>query len=81
MKLISPYTRQGYHLFVDSFYTSVTLFKDLFAQGVLATGTIMETRRDFPVGLKNSKEWSKGLGKGKRALGTGSPLFSSSVGG
>lgn len=72
MKLISPYKRQGYHLFVDNFYTSVTLFKDLYAQGVLATGTIMETRRDFPVGLKNSKKWSKGQERGSMP-GEGDP--------
>ena len=64
MKLIRPYMNQGYHLFVDNFYSSLTLFKDLFAQGVLATGTIVETRRDFPAGLKNSKEWAKGQERG-----------------
>ena len=60
MKLIRPFVNQGYHLFVDNFYTSVTLFNDLYNPGVLATGTIMETRRDFPASLKNSKDWAKG---------------------
>ena len=64
MNLMQPFLNQGYHLFVDNFYTSVTLFKDLFAQGVLATGTIMETRREFPVTLKNSKKWAKGRERG-----------------
>ena len=61
---MSPFVKQGYHLFVDNFYTSVTLFKALYNQGVLATGTIMETRRDFPASLKNSKEWAKGRERG-----------------
>ena len=64
MKLITPFVKQGYHLFVDNFYTSVTLFKALYNQGVLATGTILETRRDFPANLKNSKEWAKGQERG-----------------
>lgn len=64
MKLMQPYLNQGYHLFVDNFYTSVTLFKTLFTQGTPATGTIMETRRDFPAVLKNGKEWAKGKERG-----------------
>jgi len=64
MRLMQPYLRQGYHLFVDNFYSSVTLFKDLFAQGTATTGTILETRRDFPTGLKNSRRWAKGKERG-----------------
>lgn len=59
MKLIQPFLSQGYHLFADNFYLSVKLFKDLFDQGVLATGTIMETRTDFPAAFKNSEEWAE----------------------
>ena len=64
MRLMQPFLKQGYHLFVDNFYTSVTLFKHLFTQGVAATGTVVETRRDFPAGLKNSKAWAKGKERG-----------------
>jgi len=59
LKLMQRFLKQGYHLFVDNFYTSVTLFKRLFTEGVPATGTIMETRRDFPPSLKNGKAWAK----------------------
>ena len=51
-------------MYVDNFYTSLTLFKDLFACGVAATGTALETRRDFPVNLKNGKEWAKNKDRG-----------------
>ncbi|WP_459806264.1 hypothetical protein, partial [Herbidospora sp. RD11066] len=64
MKLMRPLFGQGYHLYVDNFYTSLTLFKDLFARAVPATGTILETRRDFPVNLKNGKQWAKGKARG-----------------
>ena len=64
MKLMDPFFDQGYHLYGDNFYTSVTLFKDLFTHCVAATGTILENRRDFPVNLKNSKQWAKGKEQG-----------------
>ena len=64
MKLMDPYFHQGYHLYVDNFYTSVSLFKDLFAKDVRATGTIRDNRRDFPDNLKNSKRWAKGKDRG-----------------
>ncbi|XP_068740469.1 piggyBac transposable element-derived protein 4-like isoform X2 [Montipora capricornis] len=63
-KLARQFFDQGYHLFVDKFYTSFALFKDLFAQGVFATGTVRKTRQDFPASLKKSKEWSKGRERG-----------------
>lgn len=45
-------------------FVLVTLIKDLFARGVAATGTILESRRDFPVNLKNSRQWAKGRFRG-----------------
>ena len=58
-KLMGDYENQGYHLYVDSFYTSMTLAKHLFEQGILFTGTILENRKDFPASLKNGKQWAK----------------------
>ncbi|XP_029183653.1 piggyBac transposable element-derived protein 4-like isoform X3 [Acropora millepora] len=75
MQLMNPYFDQGYHLYVDNFYTSVTLFKDLFARGVGATGTIRETRRDFPENLKDSKQWAKGKDKGSVRWGRDPPCL------
>ena len=64
MRLMTPYFDKGYHLFVDNFYSTVILFRDLFDNGVLATGTILDSRRSFPAALKNSKEWAKGKERG-----------------
>ena len=64
MKLMQPFLHQGYYLFFDNFYTSVTLVKDLFDLGVLATGTVTESRRGFPENLKNGKQWAKKLERG-----------------
>ena len=58
MKLMNPYFHQGYHLYLDHFYTSV-LFKDLFTIAVGPTGTMRENRRDFPQTIKDSKVWAK----------------------
>ena len=75
MKLMSPYFHQEYHLYVDNFYTSVTLFKDLFAMGVGATGTIRENRRDFPENFKDSKVWAKGKDRGSVRWGRDPPCL------
>ena len=59
IKLMRPLFNQGYHLYIDNFYTSAVLVKDLFRQGVATTGTIRENSRGFPPSLKNGSEWSK----------------------
>ena len=60
MRLMAPYFGKGYHLFVDNFYSTLTLFKHLYDQGVVATGTILPSRRSFLPTLKKSQEWAKG---------------------
>ena len=64
MTLMQNYLDQGYHLFIDNFYASVTLAKDLFQHGTLVTGTILDSRRDLPASLKNGKVCGKGKPKG-----------------
>jgi len=59
MLLMRPFLNQGYHLYIDNFYTSTVLVKDLFRQGVATTGTIKENSRGFPASLKNGSQWSK----------------------
>jgi hypothetical protein len=77
MELIQPFGHQGYHLFFYHFYSSVVLFRDLFDVGVLATGTISENRRHFPVSIMEWKAVDKETRKGKYVLEEGSslPLF------
>ena len=73
MRHIRPFLHQGYHLFVDNFYTS------LFAQGVLATGTIPK-RRGVPASSKKSG-MGYGLIRKKRVLcvGRGPSFFGTPV--
>jgi len=59
VKLMQPFLNQGYHLYIDNFYTSSVLLKYLFDQGVPCTGTIRENSRGFPANMKNGKQWSK----------------------
>lgn len=66
--LMEPYFNQGYHLYVDNFYSSLTLMKHLFEKGVPATGITLETRHSFPANLKNSKVWANGKERGTPCL-------------
>ena len=58
-KLMRDYEDQGYHLFCDNFYSSVTLARHLYERGILYTGSILKSGRDFPASLKGGKEWAK----------------------
>ncbi|XP_060788789.1 piggyBac transposable element-derived protein 4-like [Neoarius graeffei] len=42
------YLGSGYHMYMDNFYTSPKLFKDLYAAKFGACGTYRESRRDCP---------------------------------
>ncbi len=59
MKLMEPYLGQGYHLYLDNFYTSPDLVKDLFLHGTPSTGTVKPSRKGFPDCLKDTKVWTR----------------------
>lgn len=42
------YLGSGYHVYVDNFYTSPKLFRDLLAQNIGACGTYRDNRKDCP---------------------------------
>ena len=52
MNLSSPFLNQGYRIYMDNFYTSPQLLKDLYENKTYATGTMASNRRGFPVKLK-----------------------------
>ncbi|KAJ8262288.1 hypothetical protein GJAV_G00164750 [Gymnothorax javanicus] len=53
----------GYHLYVDSFYTSVSLFRDLFHLKIGACGTINENRQGFPQARENDLSFRSSRGE------------------
>ena len=58
-KLSQPLLNQGYYLFFDNFYSSVTLVKDLFQLSTPACGTTAENRKGYPKALKGAKAWAR----------------------
>ena len=56
MKLVAPLFFQGYHLYIDNFYTSRKLLDDLYQYGIYATGTFRANQRGIPSDLKTMKE-------------------------
>ena len=52
---LSKYLRKEYHVYLDNFYTSLRLVKDLKDANTYAYGTIRVNRRQFPDNLKNVK--------------------------
>ena len=42
---------KGYHIFMDSFFSSVNLYKELLIDNIYATGTLIFRRRNFPPDL------------------------------
>ena len=44
---------KSYHIFMDSFFSSVFLYKRLLAENIYCTGTLRSNRRNFPPDLKD----------------------------
>ena len=52
---------KAYHVFVDSFFSSVSLFHCLLSDAIYCTGSLLSNRRNFPPDLKDTAK--RGLGK------------------
>ena len=46
---------KGYHVYMDNFYSSPSLFKDLQAEGFESCGTLRSNRKGIPDDLKSAK--------------------------
>ena len=52
MSLIEPFLHKGYTVYMDNFYSSPQLYKDLFALNTKCSGTLRMNRKHFPDFLK-----------------------------
>ena len=50
--LLQKYVNKGHHVFLDNYYTSIPLASYFVQNGMLITGTIRDSRKQFPVELK-----------------------------
>ena len=60
MKLMDLLNGKGHILYTDNFYSSPELFVDLLMKGTLATGTVRQNRRNFPMPVKGELKMSRG---------------------
>ena len=56
---------QGYHIFFQSFYTSVKVVNDFFILNTPSCGTVTENRKGSPNSMKNGKIWAKKKDRGE----------------
>ena len=56
MSVIEPYLDMGYYVFMDNYYTSVTLFEELEERETLACGTVTPNRQGLPKEICGVKE-------------------------
>ena len=52
---------KSYHIFMDSFFSSVSLYHRLLLENIYCTGTVRANRRNFPPDLKDAAK--RGLAK------------------
>ena len=52
VSLMQNYLNHVHHLFIDNYYTFISLAKYLLETGTHVTGTVRENRKQFPVQLK-----------------------------
>ena len=50
--IMQKYLNKGHHLFIDKYYTSLSLADYLMQNGTYVTGTIREHKKHFPVEMK-----------------------------
>ena len=52
-RLTQDLVGKSYHIFVDSFFSSVSLYHRLLLENIYCTGTVRSNRRNFPPDLKD----------------------------
>ena len=64
--MVSPIKGRGHHVYIDNFFTSVSLAKDLLDDNTFMIGTARSGRKGWPQVLKELKALKKALKKALR---------------